>query len=276
MQLQRILLRKITDVPAEEFIRYATAPIGEYREFVNVMLDVVGEKLYRERIVPGIIQRLRADGTMGIELTRSIFAVYPPREIEIPILLIASPELSREQPGYQQAVEFVRSQPVFTVNYDIVANLQSHSILFKKVRGRPDTMEYIDSTGASLATITGQGYMTFFRAFFQILGDAGITEFVRRPCALTNLQTAGTCFMWSTLFSLFFYEPQEEVLRMIDTLLERKAIQITTRTREAVIIVLFREIIERGFIDASRLPEDYIIEYRKGLGKCRKCGLLKK
>jgi len=94
---------------------------------------------------------------------------------------------------------------------------------------------------------------------------AGITQITSTPCMK---QAGGTCFLWALFFAFNADKTTREAINMIDAVLVKHEMPHTDENRDAVIVQLFYTFVERP-VRAEDVNE---VDYRKGLGKCRKCG----
>ena len=172
----------------------------------------------------------------------------------------------------EQFIEFVKETPFFIFVFsgidEVTGEIDAHAILMK--RENATTMSIIDSNGEGW--IKNRAYMIpiIEDVTDQLFTLAGFTSFPDSTCIFQAGR--GTCFLWAVFFALYPERTPEQLLKMIDDVIKIVGLPMKSESRNAVIMEIFYQFIQ---LPVKTQDVENLEEHRKGLGRCRKCGLIK-
>ena len=252
------VLPKVSHLPQSKFLRWLKKVGDEYVNDPDQDLnDLVTRFIFTTKLVP----LLFIAGDQKKKKTTDLTIRLVSKELNIPDEFLT-------QENFQQLVEFVRRTPFFILGTSSKRLDEGHAIFMKKANAT--TMTIIDPLGQNWTRNRGHMLKEVEGVVDRLFSVAGFTSFPESPCRFQAGR--GTCLLWALFFALYPERTPEQLIKMIDDVVRIIGLPMNETSRDAVIMEVFFQFIQAP-VKAQNVD---LAEHRKGLGKCRKCGLPKR
>jgi hypothetical protein len=245
------LLPKVSQLPSERFLRWGE--VNAAGRFLYDPTQLINKKLGEVILSVGLVPSISVYGNenkiyiIKRGITKTNQAVFP-----------NSPE------SIQKVGDFIKAEPLFYFGYDTegagISGIRGHAILFKKIPGKPNTLELINPYGGDLSDLYASMGANAVQISSKLFTAAGITNFEPARCVVQTQRD--TCMLWVTLFSLYPEKDYKDIVKMVDDAIQKIGLRQGIISRDMFIMELFYEFIQNPVL-ASSVPADY----REGFGR---------